>query len=62
MLAYHLFRCWASEYVALPELDANGSRVALQRLVIENEGWQRDHEIAEPTEPSFESPGPGGKQ
>ncbi len=61
-LAYHLFRCWVSEYVALPELDANGCRVALQRLVIENEGWQRDHEIAEPTEPSYESPGHGGKQ
>lgn len=60
-LAYHLYRCWVSEYVALPELDANGGRVALQRLVIENEGWQRDHEVTEPTEPSFEPPGHGGK-
>ncbi|MEX2550612.1 MAG: phage tail protein [Nitriliruptoraceae bacterium] len=61
-LAYHLFRCWVSEYVALPELDANGSRVALQRLVVENEGWQRDHAVTEPTEPSFDPPGHGTKK
>lgn len=53
-IAYHIYRCWVSEYQALPELDANGHpRVAIQFLKLENEGWQRDESVTEPTEPSF---------
>jgi phage tail-like protein len=52
-LAYKVFRCWVSEYQALPELDANGNGVAIQLLKIENEGWERDESVPEPTEPSF---------
>lgn len=52
VLAYKLYRCWPSEYQALPDLDANSSGVALQILVLETEGWERDVEIAEPAEPS----------
>ncbi len=53
VLAYRVFRCWVSEYTALPELDANGSAVAIQTIKIENEGWERDPDVAEPAEPSL---------
>jgi phage tail-like protein len=55
-LAYKVFRCWPSEFQALPELDASGSAVAIQTLKLENEGWERDTEVTEPTEPSFTEP------
>lgn len=56
VLAYRVFRCWVSEYVALAGLDANDAGVAIQRLTLENEGWERDYEVAEPAEPSFTEP------
>ncbi len=52
-LAYHLRRCWVSEYQAIPELDASGNGVAIQTLKLENEGWFRDEAVTEPTEPSL---------
>lgn len=55
-LAYKIYRCWVSEYQALPELDANGNAVAIQTLKLENEGWERDYSVVEPTEPSFVEP------
>ncbi len=51
VLAYKLYRCWPSEYQALPDLDANNGGVALQVLVLETEGWERDVDVAEPSEP-----------
>jgi len=55
-LAYKLFRCWVSEYQALPELDANANAVAIQTIKIEMEGFERDYDVTEPTEPSFVEP------
>jgi phage tail-like protein len=55
-IAYHVFRCWVSEFQAMPELDANANAVAIQTLKLENEGWQRDTAVTEPTEPSFLEP------
>jgi phage tail-like protein len=52
-IAYQVFRCWVSEYQALPELDANANAVAIQSIKLENEGWIRDAEVQEPSEPSF---------
>jgi phage tail-like protein len=49
-LSYTLFRCWVSEYQALPELDAAANAVAIQHIVVQNEGWQRDPSVTEPTE------------
>jgi phage tail-like protein len=51
-LSYRLFRCWVSEYQALPDLDASASAVAIQTLKLENEGWDRDVAVVEPLEPS----------
>ena len=56
VIAYNIFRCWVSEYEALPELDANAAAVAIQHIKLENEGWQRDTAVTEPTEPSFTNP------
>lgn len=50
-IAYRLFRCWPSTYEAVADLDAQSGATAIQRLVLENEGWARDTEVAEPTEP-----------
>jgi phage tail-like protein len=50
-LAYKVYRCWVSEFQALPDLDANANAVAIQTLKLENEGWERDREVAEPSEP-----------
>jgi phage tail-like protein len=55
-IAYHVYRCWASEYQALPDLDANANAVAIQHVKLENEGWERDQEVVEPTEPTFTNP------
>jgi phage tail-like protein len=55
-MAYKIYRCWVSEFQALPELDANQGAVAIQKLTLENEGWERDYEVKEPTEPSFTEP------
>lgn len=55
-IAYKLFRCWVSEFQSLPDLDANANAVAIQHLKLENEGWERDYEVTEPTEPSFTEP------
>ncbi len=56
VLAYKIYRCWVSEFQALPDLDANANAVALQHLKLENEGWERDYEVTEPSEPSFTEP------
>ena len=48
--AYKIFRCWVSEYQALPEMDANGQAIAIESMVLQNEGWERDLDVAEPTE------------
>lgn len=52
-IAYKVFRCWVSEYQALPELDANANAVAIQTLKLENEGWDRDADVPEPVEEAF---------
>ncbi len=55
-IAYNVFRCWVSEYQAMPELDANANAVAIQSIKLENEGWERNYEVAEPTELSYTEP------
>jgi phage tail-like protein len=56
VIAYKVYRCWVSEYHAMPELDASANAVAIQTLKLENEGWERDYEVTEPVEPSFTEP------
>jgi phage tail-like protein len=55
-IAYKVYRCWVSEFQAFSDLDANANAVAIQSIKLENEGWERDVEVAEPTEPTFTNP------
>jgi len=55
-IAYKVYRCWVSELQAQPDLDASANAVAIQTIKLENEGWERDVEVAEPSEPSFTVP------
>ena len=47
---YRVFRCWVSEYTALPELDANTNVIAFETIVLQNEGHERDEAIVEVAE------------
>ena len=55
-IAYKVFRAWVSEFQSLPDLDANANAVAIQTLKLENEGWERDVDVVEPSEPRFTEP------
>lgn len=55
-ITYRVYRCWVSEFQALPDLDANANAVAIQHLKLENEGWERDYTVTEPAEPTFTEP------
>jgi phage tail-like protein len=55
-IAYKVYRCWVSEYQALPDLDANAGAIAIQHIKLENEGWERDVDVVEPSEPTFTEP------
>lgn len=56
VIAYKIYRCWVSEFQALPDLDANANAVAIQHIKLENEGWERDIEVTEPAEIAFTEP------
>lgn len=52
-VAYKVYRCWVSEFKALPELDASANAIAIQSITLQNEGWERDADVNEPSEPSI---------
>ena len=41
---------------ALPQLDASSNAVMISHIKLENEGWERDVEVPEPSEPTFTEP------
>jgi phage tail-like protein len=53
VISYKVYRCWVSEYQALPDLDANANAIAIQHIKLENEGWERDSDFAAPDEPTL---------
>jgi len=53
VISYKVYRCWISEYTALPEFNANANAVAIQSMKLENEGWERDTDVTESTEPTL---------
>jgi phage tail-like protein len=54
--AHKVFRAWVSEFQALPDLDANANAVAIEHIKLEHEGFERDYDVAEPSEPTFVEP------
>jgi phage tail-like protein len=55
-IRYKVYRCWVSEFQAMADLDANANAVLIQHLKLENEGWERDTDVPEPSEPTFTEP------
>ena len=53
VLTYKIYRCWVSEYQSLSDFDGDANAVLIQHLKLENEGWERDTSVVEPTEPTF---------
>jgi phage tail-like protein len=56
VISFKVYRCWPSRYSALQGLMANSPAVAIESLVLEHEGWERDFSVTEPVEPSFTEP------
>ena len=52
VMAFLVYRCWPSEYIALSDLDAGNTSVAFESLTIQHEGWERDVAVVEPVEPT----------
>jgi len=42
VLAYNIYRCWVSEFIALTDLGTGNNAVVIESLVLQNEGWDRD--------------------
>jgi len=55
-LAWNVYRCWVSEYTATPELDSTANAVAIESMVLQHEGFERDLDVTEPAEPTFTEP------
>jgi phage tail-like protein len=55
-IRYKIYNCWVSEYQATPDLDANANAVAIEHIKLENEGFDRDHDLQAPSEPTFTDP------
>jgi phage tail-like protein len=54
VMAFNVYRCWPSQYVALDELDARApGSMTVEALTLQCEGWERDQAVVEPVEPSF---------
>jgi phage tail-like protein len=47
VLSYNLYRCWVSEYQALPDLDAGANAVAISTIKLEYEWFERDLDVNE---------------
>jgi phage tail-like protein len=47
---YTVHRCWVSEFQALPDLDASQNGVAIEHIILQNEGWERDTTLTEQKE------------
>ncbi len=47
---YNVHRCWVSEFQALPDLDASQNGVAIEHIILQNEGWERDLTLTEQKE------------
>lgn len=50
VMSFSLYRCWVSEYQAMPQLDAANAAVAIETIKLEIEGWERDTSVTEPAE------------
>ena len=54
-LRWTIYRCWVSEYLAVPDLDANANAIAIEHIKLENEGWLQN-KVPELPEQSYTIP------
>jgi len=54
VIAYNIYRCWVSEYQAMPDLDANANAIAVEHIKLEHEGFVRDTQVKEQAEPTLD--------
>jgi phage tail-like protein len=54
VLAYTVHRAWVCDYTALPDLDAEAGAIAIERIKLAHEGWERDTSVIEPKEPKID--------
>ena len=45
LMAFRVYRCWPSEYVALSGLQVRSDEAAMEVLTLEHEGWERDYDV-----------------
>lgn len=57
VMAWKVYRCWPSKYEAVSSLNADFCTTAMETLTLQHEGWERDYDVTEPAEPSYEEPG-----
>ncbi|HLN88633.1 MAG TPA: phage tail protein [Candidatus Binatia bacterium] len=50
MKRYFLYRCWVSEYSALPQLDTNQNAILVERIKLELKGWEREADTHDPND------------
>jgi phage tail-like protein len=48
VMAFRVYRCWPSDYFVMGEMDADHPSVPSEVLILQYEGWERDHEIIAP--------------
>jgi phage tail-like protein len=48
VMAFHVYRCWPSDYVVLGEMETAGSDVPVEVLILQYEGWERDESVVPP--------------
>ena len=51
-LSYTLYRCWVTEYQALPALDASANEVAITTIKLAFEWFERDEAVVEQQGPA----------
>lgn len=56
VMAWHVFGCWPTVYSPVEDLDATSTETAIEMLVLEHNGWERDLSITEPVEQSYTVP------
>ncbi len=50
VMAFRVMGCWPSHYSAVENFDANNTGTAIESIILEHEGWERDTSVTEPQE------------
>lgn len=48
VMSFRVYRCWPSDYVVMGEMDTANPSAPIEALVLQHEGWERDHAVIPP--------------